>query len=324
MKAMVLTQYGSPDFFELREVAKPVPGDDEVLVSVHAASINSWDWEMLMGTPFVNRVMAGLFKPIKIPVMGCDIAGTVDSVGKSVTQFHPGDEVYGDLSGCGFGGFAEYVCARADALVLKPGSMSYEQAAAIPQAALLALQGLRDKGHIQPGQKVLINGAGGGAGSFALQIAKAYGAEVTGVDNAEKLAAMHAMGADHVIDYSKDDYTKSGQTYDLIVEFALHRSALDCLRTLTPKGNCVVAGGATSRILQTVLVGAWLSLTGTKKMGLLLHKANEGLEDIKTLFEAGKVVPVIDRRYPLTEIADAFRYFGAGHARGKIVINRVA
>lgn len=320
MKAIVLSQYGSPDFLELQEVAKPAPEDDEVLVKVHAASINSWDWEMLMGTPFANRIMAGLFKPTKIPVPGCDIAGTVEAVGKNVTRFQPGDAVYGDLSGCGFGGFAEYVCARENALVLKPDSMTFEQAAAIPQAALLALQGLRDKGQIQPGQKVLINGAGGGAGSFAVQIAKAYGAEVTGVDSTGKLDAMRALGADHVMDYTREDYTKTGKTYDLILDFALHRSVFDCLPALTPKGNYLVVGGATARILQTLLVGVWLSITGSKKMGLLLHKANKGLSDMKTLFESGKVAPFIDRRYPLREAAEALRYFGDGHAKGKIVI----
>lgn len=320
MKAMVLSKYGSPDFLELQEVAKPAPGDDEVLVNVHAASINSWDWEMLMGTPFANRIMAGLSKPTKIPILGCDIAGIVEAVGKNVTRFQPGDAVYGDLSGCGFGGFAEYVCARENALVLKPDSMTFEQAAAIPQAALLALQGLRDKGQIQPGQKILINGAGGGAGSFAVQVAKLYGAEVTGVDSTEKLDAMRAMGADHVMDYTREDYTKTGKTYDLILDFALHRSVFDCLPALTPKGNYLVVGGASARILQTLLVGVWLSMTGSKKMGLLLHKANNGLGDMKTLFESGKVAPFIDRRYPLSEAAEALRYFGDGHAKGKIVI----
>jgi len=255
MKATVLSKYGSPDFLELQEVAKPAPGDGEVLINIHAASINSWDREMLMGSPFANRIMAGLSKPTKIPIQGCDIAGVVEAAGKNVTRFQPGDAVYGDLSGCGFGGFGENVCARENALVVKPDSMTFEQAAAIPQAALLALQGLRDKGQLQPRQKVLINGAGGGAGSFAVQIAKAYGAEVTGVDSAEKLDAMRATGADHVMDYTREDYTKAGKTYDLILDFALHPSIFDCLPALTSKGNYLVVGDATARILHTLLAG---------------------------------------------------------------------
>ena len=209
MKGIVFNQYGSPDYFKLKEVEKPIPKDNEVLVNVHAASINSWDWEILLGTPFVNRLMVGLTKPTRIKILGCDIAGRVEAVGKNVKQFKSDDEVFGDLSRCGWGGFAEYVCARENALALKPTSMTFEQTAAVPQAGLLALQGLRDKGHIKPGQKVLINGAGGGAGTFAVQIAKSFGAEVTGVDSTEKLALMRSFGAVHVFDYTQEDFNKN-------------------------------------------------------------------------------------------------------------------
>lgn len=320
MKAIVYTTYGSPEVLQLKEVDKPVPGDDEVLIQVRAAAVNSWDWDLLRGTPFVNRFMAGLLYPKKITILGCDVAGRVEAVGKNVKQFMPGDEVFGDLSGCGWGGFAEYVCADEDSLALKPASMTFEEAAAIPQAALLALQGLSDKGQIQPGQSVLINGAGGGAGTFAVQIAKSFGAEVTGVDSTEKQDVMCSTGADHVIDYTKEDFTKNGLTYDLILDFALDRSVFDCRVALSSNGTYVVAGGTTARILQMLFLGTWLSMTGSKKMGLLLHKPNKGLALMRELFEAGKVVPVIDRRYPLSEVAEALRYFGEGHAKGKLVI----
>ena len=218
MKAIVYTKYGPPDVLELKEVAKPTPKDNEVLIKVHAASVNDWDWALLRGVPFVNRLTTGILKPIKIKILGSDIAGRVEAVGKNAKQFQAGDEVFGDLSGLAWGGFAEYVCAPENRLILKPASMSFEQAAAIPQAAVLALQGLRDKRQVQPGQKVLINGAGGGAGSFAIQIAKSFGVEVTGVDSTTKLDMMRSLGADHVIDYKQEDFTKNGQRYDLILD----------------------------------------------------------------------------------------------------------
>ena len=320
MKAIVFTKYGSPDFLELKEVEKPTPKDNEVLVKVYAASINSWDWELLRGTPFVNRLLFGLLKPKKIKILGCDIAGRVEAVGKNVKQFQPGDEVFGDLSGCGWGGFAEYVCARDNALALKPTSMTFEQAAAVPQAALLALQGLRYKRQIQPGQKVLINGAGGGAGTFAVQIAKSFGAEVTGVDSTGKLDMMRSIGADQVIDYTQEDFTKNEQRYDLILDVAAYHSIFDYKRALSPKGIYVMVGGSSARIFQVMFLGPWISMTGSKKMGILMHKPNKGLAFMKELLEASKVVPVIDRRYPLSEVAEALRYFGEGHAKGKVVI----
>jgi len=318
MKAIVWTKYGSPDVLHLGEAEKPTPKDNEVLIKVHAASINSWDWELLRGKPFVNRLLFGLLKP-KI-ILGCDIAGRVVAIGKNVKQLQPGDDVFGDISGCGWGGFAEYVCARDNALALKPASMTFEEVAAVPQAALLALQGLRDKGQIQPGQKVLINGAGGGAGTFAVQIAKSFGAEVTGVDSTRKLDMMRSIGADQVIDYTQEDFTKNGQRYDLILDVAAYHSIFDYKRALSPKGIYVMVGGSTARIFQVMFLGPWISMTGSKKMGILMHKPNKDLAFIKELLEAGKVVPVIDRRYPLSEVPEALRYFGKGHAKGKVVI----
>ena len=319
MKAIVYEKYGPPDVLQLKEVEKPTPKDDEVLVKVHAASINSWDWDLLRGRPFLARLTVGLLKP-KNKILGCDIAGRVEAGGGNVKQFQTGDEVFGDISGCGWGGFSEYVCARENALTLKPSGMTFDEAAAVPQAAVLALQGLRYKGQIQPGQKVLINGAGGGAGTFAVQIAKSFGAEVTGVDGTSKLDMMRSIGADQVIDYSQEDFTKNGERYDRIVDMEAHHSTFDYKRALSPKGIYGVIGGSTPRILQTVVLGSTISLIGNKKMGLVLHEPNKDLAFVIELFEAGKVVPVIDRRYPLSEVPEALRYFGAGHVKGKVVI----
>ncbi len=319
MKAIVCTKYGSPDVLQLTEVEKPAPRDNEVLIRVHAASVNDWDWGLLRGTPFVNRLMFGILKP-RTGILGCDIAGRVEAVGRNAKQLQPGDEVFGDISGCGWGGFAEYACARENAFALKPAGMTFEEAAAVPQAALLALQGLRDKGHIQPGQKVLINGAGGGAGTFAVQMAKSFGAEVTGVDSTEKLEIMRSIGADQVIDYTQEDFTRNGQRYDLILDFAAYHSIFDYKRALDPKGIYVIVGGSTGVFQSVMFLGPLVSMTGSKKMGVLMHKANKGLDSMKELLEAGKVVPVIDRRYPLSEVPEALRYFGEGHAKGKVVI----
>ena len=323
MKAIVYTKYGSSDVLQLKEVENPTPKDDEVLVKVHAASINSWDWDLLRGRPFLARLTVGLLKP-KNKILGCDIAGRVEAVGGNVKQFRPGDEVFGDISGCGWGGFAEYVCAREDALTLKPSGMTFDEAAAVPQAAVLALQGLRYKGQIQPGQRVLINGAGGGAGTFAVQIAKSFGAEVTGVDSASKLDMLLSIGADQVIDYTQEDFTKNGQRYDRIVDMEAHHSTFDYKRALSPGGIYGVIGGSTPRILQTVSLGPFISMIGSKKMGLVLHQPNKDFAFIIELFEAGKVVPIIDRRYPLNEVPEAFRYFGEGHVKGKVVITVLA
>ena len=321
MKAIVFHSYGQPDVLALEEIEKPSPGDGEILVKVYASCINSWDWELLQGIPFVNRMMSGLLKPTKIKIPGCDIAGRIESVGKNVKQFQVGDEVFGDLSSCGWGGFADYVAAPEKALELKPACLTFEQAAAVPQAALLALQGLQKGGGLQKdgdwaGKKVLINGAGGGSGTFAIQIAKDLGAEVTAVDSTEKLDIMRSTGADHVIDYTQEDFTKNGQRYDLIFDNAANRSLSDYKRALNPGGIHVMVGGKSFNIFKSLLV----SMLGSRKYVLLLHKANKGLDTMKQLFETGKVVPVIDRSYPLSEAADAMRYFAAGHAKGKVVI----
>ena len=320
MKAIVYHQYGSPDDLKLEEIEKPTPGDDEVLIKVHAASVNSWDWDLVRGTPFYVRLFGGgLLRPKK-KILGADIAGRVDTVGRNVTQFRPGDEVFGDLCGCGWGGFAEYVCARENALALKPASMTFEEAAAVPQAAVMALQGLRDKRQIQPGQTFLMNGAGGGVGTFAMQIAKSFGAEVTGVDSPAKLDMMRSIGADHVIDYTQEDFTRSGQRYDLILDVVAHRSILDYRRALGPNGTYVMIGGSTAALLQAAFLGPLISMTGSKKLGILAHEPNKDLAFLKELFEAGKVVPVIDGRYTLSEVPEALRYFGQGRAKGKVVI----
>jgi NADPH:quinone reductase-like Zn-dependent oxidoreductase len=319
MKAIVFTKYGPPDGLELKEVVKPSPKDDEVLLKVHAASINSWDWELLRGKPFLNRLLFGLLKP-KIRILGADIAGRVEAVGKNVKQFQPGDDVFGDQWD-EWGGFAEYVCARESVLVPKPAGITFEEAAAVPQAGVLALHGLRSTGQIQPGQKVLINGAGGGVGTFAVQIAKSVGAEVTGVDSTMKLDLMRSIGADHVIDYTQEDFTQNGQHYDLILDVVGNRSAFDHKRSLSPKGIYVMVGGPTARIFQTLIVGFWISVTGgSKKLRLLASRSDKDLAFMKELLEAGKVVPVIDRRFPLSEVPEALRYFGEGHHKGKIVI----
>ncbi|TFG57942.1 MAG: NAD(P)-dependent alcohol dehydrogenase, partial [Spirochaetales bacterium] len=267
----------------------------------------------------ITRVGA-LLKP-RYRILGADIAGQVFSVGRSVNQFQPGDEVLGDLSGCGWGGFAEYVCARENALALKPAGMNFEEAAAVPQAAVLALQGLRDEGKIRPGQKVLINGAGGGVGTFAVQIAKAFGAEATGVDSTGKLDMLRSIGADRVIDYTREDFAKTGQRYDLILDVAANRSISDYSRSLNPEGGAVLIGGSMSRILGIMFKAPGVLKREGKKIGLLMHKPNSmDLDFIKALFATGKVKSVIDRCYPLRETAEAFRYFGKGQVRGKVVI----
>jgi NADPH:quinone reductase-like Zn-dependent oxidoreductase len=275
MKAIVYTKYGTPDVLELKEVDIPTPKDDEVLIEVHAVSINDWDWGLLQGIPFTNRLSFGLLKPKK-RILGSDIAGRIEAVGKNITQLQPGDEVYGDLSG-NWGGFAEYVCARENALALKPASMTFDEAAAIPQAAMLALQGLLDKGQIQRGQKLLINGAGGGVGTFAVQISKSYGVEVTGVDSPGKLEMLRSMGFDQVIDYTKEDFTRKGQCYDLILDVKTNRSIFDYMRALSPNGIYVTVGGSSARLLQALFLGPWISMFTKKRVRIVLLKPNRDL-----------------------------------------------
>lgn len=320
MKAIVFTRYGSPDVLELREVEKPTPADDEVLIRVHAASLNDWDYGAMLGTDLVNRLLFGLLKPRRTKqILGSDVAGRVEAAGRNVTRFQLGDEVFGDLSGT-WGGFAEYVCAREVALERKPPGMTFEQAAATPQAFLLALQALRDKARIQPGQTLLINGAGGGVGTFAIQIARAHGLEVTGVDSTDKFDLMRSLGADHVIDYRREDFTASGQRYDRILDVKTSRSVLDCARALKPDGVYVTVGGSMPRLFQALLLLPWLRLTTKKSVRVLALKPNKGLMDIEELFEAGKVVPVIDGPYALSEVPKASRLFGEGRHKGKVVI----
>ncbi len=321
MRAMVYHTYGSPDVLQLEEVQKPVPQDDEVLIKVYAAGANAGDWHLLRAQPFLMRFMGfGLLKP-KHTILGSDIAGRVETVGRNVKQFQIGDEVFGNTAKSGFGGFAEYVSVPEHALVLKPTNLSFEEAAAVPQAALVALQGLRDKGRIKAGQKVLVYGASGGIGTFAVQITKAFGAEVTAVCSTRNLDIVRSIGADHVIDYTQEDFTRNGQRYDLILAVNGYHSISEYKRALHPEGVYVMTGGSNAQMFQAMLLGPLISMTGRQKMGNSTHKPNKkDLVFMKELLEAGKVVPVIDRRYPLGETAEAIRYLEEGHARGKVVI----
>src|SRR5438445_1261567 len=322
MRAIVYHTYGSPDVLKLEEVQKPVPQDDEVLVKVHATSVNAGDWHLLRAKPFLMRLMGyGLLKP-KNTILGSDIAGRVEAVGRNVKQFQSGDEVFGNTAKYGFGGFAEYVSVPENALALKPTNISFEEAAAVPLAAVTALQGLRAKGQIQPGQKVLIYGASGGIGTFAVQLAKSFGAEVTGVCSTRNVDMVRSIGADHVIDYTQEDFTKNGQRYDFIFAVNGYHSIFDYKRALSPKGVYVMIGGSNAHLFQAMLLGPLISMTGRQKMGSMgVAKPNQkDLVFMKELLEAGKVVPVIDRRYPLRETAEALRYLEKGHAKGKVVI----
>lgn len=321
MKAIVYTKYGPPDVLQFKEVEKPVPGDNEVLVKVQAAAINAYDLHLLKADPFIVRLMGGgLLKPKKT-ILGADIAGRVETVGKNVVQLRPGDEVLGGVAQSGCGGFAQYVCTRENALVKKPPSMSFVEAAAIPMAALTALQGLRDYGKIKLGQKVLINGASGGVGTFAVQIAKSFGAEVTAVCSPRNVEKVRYLGADRVIDYTREDFTKNGQQYDLIFAANGYHSVFAYRRALAPKGIFVVAGGSMAQLFQCILLGRWMSKDGGKQLRSFVANENQkDLDIMKTLFDTGKVKPVIDRRYTLSHAAEAFRYLDEGHAAGKVVI----
>jgi NADPH:quinone reductase-like Zn-dependent oxidoreductase len=318
MKAIVYERYGPPDVLFLKELPDPVPTDDEVLVKVHAVSVNGSDRERLIGKPLYARV-GGLFKP-GAQILGSDIAGRVEKVGKNITQFHPGDDVFGEIPGYA-GGFAEYVSVPESALARKPAALTFEQAAAIPQAGVIALQGIRDKGQVQPGQQVLVNGAGGGAGTFALQLAKLYGAEVTGVDNTGKLEFLRSLGADHAIDYTREDFTKTGSRYDLILDVIAHRSVFDYARALKPNATYFFVGGSVGTLFQVLLLGGWVKRTKGKNVRLLAVQQNpQDLASITELCATGKIVPVIDRRYPLSEAPEALRYHAEGRAKGKIVL----
>ena len=318
MKAIVRTRYGPPDVLRFTEVEKPAPQANEVLIKLYAASVNPLDLFSLRGAPLV-RLIPGLRTP-KQPVLGCDIAGRVEAIGGHVKQFQPGDEVFG-VTGFAGGGFAEYACAIENKLALKPANCSFEDAAAVPIAAITALQGLRDKGRIQPGQKVLVDGASGGVGTFAVQIAKSFGAEVTAVCSTRNVDTARSIGADHVIDYTREDFTLSWQRYDLILGANAHHSIFDYRRALSQDGIYVIAGGALPQIFQAMLLAPLLSRIGSKKTCFFIANINQkDLVSLKVLLEAGKIVPVIDRRYPLSGVAEALRYLEERHAQGKIVL----
>lgn len=318
MKAVVRREYGSPDLLKMEEVETPTPTDEQVRIKIHAVSINGSDREGLAGRPLYVR-FGGLFKP-GYPILGSDIAGRVESVGKNHTEFKAGDEVFGELPGY-YGGFAEYVCTHAKTMALKPAGLTFEQASAIPQAGVIALLGIRDKGQVQPGQHVLINGAGGSAGSFAVQIAKLYGAQVTGVDNTGKLDFMRSLGADHVVDYTRADFAKSGHAYDLILDVYGTRSPLACRNALKPDGTYFIAGGSVGVLLQILIMGPLIKRNSGRNVRILaVPQSRQNLLAITELVESGKVVPMIDKLYPLSEVPEAMRYVAQGRAKGKVVI----
>jgi NADPH:quinone reductase-like Zn-dependent oxidoreductase len=318
MKAIIFTQYGSPDVLQLVEVEKPTPNENQVLVKVQAAAANPLDWHRMRADPFLVRLDGGLFKP-KNPKLGADLAGIVETVGRNVTEFKPGDEVFGGSGGA----FAEYACVHEKYLALKPANLSFAEAASTPVVGFTALQGLRDAGQIQAGQKVLINGASGGIGTFAVQLAKAYGTEVTGVCSTRNLEMVRSIGADHVVDYTQEDFTRNGRQYDLIYDTVGNRSVTDYKRALTPQGSCAIAGFTTlPRLFEHMLLGPLLSKKGGKKVGMMgTAKPNKAdLLVIKDLLETEQVVAVIDRTYPLAETAEAIRYLETLRARGKVII----
>ncbi len=322
MKAIICTKYGSPDVLQLQEVAKPAPREDEVLIRIHAASINARDWRFMRAKPFFIRLMPGGLLQPKNRILGADLAGQVEAVGCNVKQFTPGDEVFGFMpSATSRGTFAEYVCANENLITLKPSNLTFEQAAAVPLAAMTALQGLRDAGNIQPGQKVLINGASGGVGAFAVQIAKAFGAEVTAVCSTRNLEMVRLLGADHVINYTKEDFTQSGQQYDLILAVNGYHPLSDYLRVLKPDGTHVVAGGSMLQLIQAAGNKKRNSNRRGQKTAIVeLAQSQKDLDFIKELLETGKIYPIIDVGYPLWQTADALWYFEKVHPRGKVVI----
>jgi NADPH:quinone reductase-like Zn-dependent oxidoreductase len=318
VKALIRDRYGPPDVLEVREVERPVPKEREVLVRVHAASINDWDWELLR-RPTLPLSRA---RP-RVRILGSDVAGRVEAAGSGVQRFRVEDEVHGDLSrfgSGGWGGFAEYVCAPERALLLKPARMTFEQAAALPQAGQLAVQGLFANGPLRPHQKILINGAGGGVGTIAIQLAKLQDVEVTGVDGAAKLEMMRTIGFDHVIDYRKEDFTRNGQRYDLIVDTKATRSPFEYARSLNPGGTYATVGGVGTRLLEVALFGWWIRRTTQKTVRLILLKQNRDLPYLNERFEAGQLAPVIDGPYKLSDAREAFRHFGAANHKGKVVI----
>lgn len=320
MKAIVYEKYGSADVLEFKEIEKPKPKDNEVLIKVHATSLNYSDWHMMKGEPYIVRLWSGLQKP-KDKVLGADIAGTIEQVGKDVSVFKIGDEVFGNVSECGWGGLAEFLTATEEALVLKPQNVSFEDAASVPQAAFVGVQALRDKGNIKSGHRVLINGASGGVGTFAVQIAKSFGADVTGVCSTSNLEMVKFIGADRVIDYKKESFLNSGEKYDLIIGANGNQSILKYRKALEPSGTYIATGGSMKQIFQAMLLGPLISMFGNRKLtNLYSTPSKELLLYLSNLLEEGKLKPVIDKTYPLSKTADAFRYCEKGHAKGKVVI----
>lgn len=320
MKALIISKYGAPGMLQVQDVAKPNPAGDQVLIRVKAVSINDWDWALIHGSPFIpNRLMAGILKPRII--IGCDIAGVVEAIGSAVSAYQPGDEVYGDLSACGFGGFAEYVCASQSAIRFKSPNMEFEQAAAIPQAGMLALQGVTTVGQLEAGKRVLINGAGGGVGSIAIQLLKLHDLEVTGVDSADKHDAMRSWGFDHVIDYRTQDFTRMGQSYDLIIDTKTDRSPTDYERALSAHGVYATVGGHLPKLLGIALSGLARKPAQGKKLRVIGLQANRELDYFNELFEAGRFKPIIDTEFELTDddVRAAFHRFGAASHQGKMV-----
>jgi NADPH:quinone reductase-like Zn-dependent oxidoreductase len=319
MKAVVMQRYGTPDVLELKDVPAPTPKADEILVRVHAASVNDWDWGLLQGASLVDRMMSGLLTP-KVQILGCDIAGHVEAVGEDVQTFQAGDEVYADLCASGFGAFAEYACVPAASVARKPAGMTFEQAAAIPQAGMLAWQGLIDVGRMRSGQKLLLNGAGGGVGTFALQIAKAYDVEVTVVDKPGKFGVLRALRADHVINFLEEDFTAGDNRYDLILDVKTDRSPLAYLRALNPGGTYVTVGGSLPRLLQALVLGPVISRLYGKHVRIVALKPNKDLAQMNQLFVSGKLRPVLEGPYTLAELPAAFRLFATGDHKGKIIV----
>lgn len=323
MKAIVHSKYGPPETLELKEVEKPTVGDDDLLVKVHATAVNAYDWHILRADPLMARLEVGLFKPQKTR-LGVDIAGVVEAAGKNVRKFHAGDAVFADISASGGGGFAEYVSIPEKYMACKPVNLSFEEAAAVPMAAVTALQGLRDLGQVQPGMKVLIHGASGGVGTFAVQIAKALGAEVTAVCSTGKMNLVHSLGADQVIDYTREDFLQSGERYPLILGISGFRPLADYQRALTPQGRYIMVGGTNAQIFQAALLGPWKSRKGGQTMQhLSAVPSQKDLELMRDWLEVEKIIPVVDRTFRLDEVPEAIRYLEQRNANGKIVVKVV-
>jgi NADPH:quinone reductase-like Zn-dependent oxidoreductase len=323
MKAILFTRYGLPQDLQFGEAEKPAPEDNQVLVKIKAAAVNDWDWLYVQGKPALIRPVFGLFKP-KINILGVEIAGTVKAVGNKVKKLKPGDAVYGDISDFGMGGFAEYAAVPEKALTIKPPGMTFEQAAALPHAAGLTLQGLCDHGRIKKGDKVLINGAGGGVGTLGVQIAKTFGVEITGVDSGAKLDMMRSAGYDHVIDYTKEDFTRTGQKYDLILDTKTNRSIFAYLRALRPKGTYATVGGSVPRVFLILFISPLIRLVFRKRLRLVGLKTNKDMDRVNGLFKAGKLKPVLDGPFTLDKVPEALQYFGEAKHKGKVIITMEA